>query len=101
VTLIAICIIILLISTNVQNTQDTETNIEPAALPKYASLKHVAIAHTTASEIIPQVIMSRDQMESIRREFEDRRRGVTRVCTTIVSKRSHLNATLMNMIVDT
>jgi len=102
VALIAICIITLLILTNVaQNTQNTETNIEPAASPKYASLKHAAITHTPASEIIPQVIMSRNQMETIRREFESRRREITRMCTTIVSKRSHLNATLMNMIVDT
>ncbi|RLU20365.1 hypothetical protein DMN91_006973 [Ooceraea biroi] len=100
--LIVICIFTLLILANLaQKTQTTETNIEPAASPKYASPKYAAIAHAMASEIIPQVILSRNQMENIRRELDDRRQRVMRLCKTIVSRRSHLNTTLMNMIVDT
>lgn len=98
-TLTAVCIIIMLILTNL--TQNPETNTESSVSPKYALSKYVAIAHATASETLPQVIMSREQMENTRREFNSRRRRVIRACKTIASKTSHLNATLMNIIVDT
>lgn len=91
--LVTICIVTLLILANLAQTSHSETNIEPAASPKYVP---VAIA----SRIMPRVPMSRDQMEDVRRELDRRRWRVTRVCETIDTKTSHLDATLTNMIID-
>lgn len=83
---------------NLAQTSHTETNIAPAASSKYASV---------VSEIIPRAIMlrtimSRDQMEDVRRELNSRKQQVTHVCKIIGENRtSYLDVALTNMIVST
>lgn len=92
--LATICIVTLLILANLAQT--SETNIELVASPKYAPVKRAV-----ASGIMPRAPMPRDQMENVRLELDRRRRRMTRMCETIDTKRSHLDATLTNMIIDT
>lgn len=103
--LATICIVTLLLLVNLAQISHTETNIEPTASLRYASPKYAPVARAVASRIIRQAPMSRDQMEDVRCELDRRRRWMTRMCETIntksLTKKSHLDATLMNMIVDT
>ncbi|XP_024873918.1 carbohydrate sulfotransferase 11-like isoform X1 [Temnothorax curvispinosus] len=99
--LATICIVTLLILANLAQTSHTETNIEPAASLRYASSKYVSVARAVTSGIMPRVPLSRDQMEDVRRELDRRRWWVAHVCETIDTKRSHRNASLTNMIIDT
>lgn len=97
--LATICIVTLLILANLAQLHiERETNIEPAASLRYASPKY---APARVSGIMPRAPMSRDQMEDVRRQLDMRRRLVARVCDIIDTKRSHLDVTLTNMIIDT
>ncbi|XP_011866721.1 PREDICTED: carbohydrate sulfotransferase 9-like isoform X2 [Vollenhovia emeryi] len=96
--LATICIVALLILANLAQTSHTETNIEPAASLRYASPKYAPVAR--AAGIMLRAPMSRGQMEDVKRELDMRRRWATRVCETIDTKKSHLDAALTNMIID-
>ncbi|XP_020290637.1 carbohydrate sulfotransferase 11-like isoform X2 [Pseudomyrmex gracilis] len=99
--LITVCTIgFFLILTNVTQTLRVTTNIEPAASPKYISSNYTSTAHNVESEI-PQVAMSRNQIEDARRDLENRKQRITRMCETIGKRKPHLDAALTNMIVDT
>ncbi|XP_072763609.1 carbohydrate sulfotransferase 14 isoform X2 [Anoplolepis gracilipes] len=88
-------VVILLILMNLTRTSYTKTNIESTASPRYATPKY-------ASEIIiPLVTMSENQMEDVKRELDNRRQRMARVCEAIDAKESHLDTALTNMIIDT
>ncbi|KAL0119826.1 hypothetical protein PUN28_007926 [Cardiocondyla obscurior] len=87
--------------THVAQISYTETNIEPVASLRYASPKYMSVMYAVTSGIMPRAPMSQNQMEDVRHELDRRRQWVTRVCETIDSKRSHPDATLKNMIIDT
>ncbi|KYN18134.1 Carbohydrate sulfotransferase 9 [Trachymyrmex cornetzi] len=89
----------LLILVNLEHTE--ETNIEPVASLRYASPKYASVARAVAPGIMPRAPMSRNQMEDVRRELDKRRWWVARMCETINTKKSHTDATLANMIIDT
>jgi len=95
ILLAMICIIILLILANLTRTSYTKTNIESAASPKYATPKYLS------DTIIPRITMSESQMENVKRELDNRRRRMSRVCETIEVKESRLDTVLTNMIIDT
>lgn len=99
--LATICVVSLLILANLAQTSHTETNIEPATSLKYTSPKYTPVARAVVSGMMPRASMSRDQMENVRRELEKRRRWLAHVCETINMKRSQLDTTLTNMIIDT
>lgn len=98
--LTTVCVTLLVLTNqNLARITHSETKIESTAREQ-TSPRYVSIARV-ASEIIPRVIMSRDQMADVKRELDDRRQRVTRLCEIIALKRSHLDGVLMNMIVDT
>lgn len=100
--LAAICIVALLILANLAQTLHTETNIAPAASPKYASVVSEIIPRAIISRAItPRTIMPRDQMENIRKELDSRRQQIMHVCETINEKTSYLSTALTNMIIST
>lgn len=45
--------------------------------------------------------MSESQMENVKRELDNRRHRMSRVCETIEVKESRLDTVLTNMIIDT
>ncbi|XP_011635352.1 carbohydrate sulfotransferase 11-like [Pogonomyrmex barbatus] len=96
IILAAICIITLLTLTNLVYTK---TNTEPATSLRYAS--SVFVERIPASRtMFSRVTISSDQMENVRQEFDNRRRKVARMCDIIGMKTSHLNTTLMHMVID-
>ncbi|XP_032678228.1 carbohydrate sulfotransferase 11-like [Odontomachus brunneus] len=95
-----ICVTLLILAQNSTKSSHTETNIEPITRGEQISPKYASVARAE-SEIIPRVIMSRDEMEDVRRELNARKRRLLSVCETIHSKRSYLDAALTNMIIDT
>ncbi|XP_014471724.1 PREDICTED: carbohydrate sulfotransferase 11-like [Dinoponera quadriceps] len=96
-----ICVTLLILAQNSGEKPHTGTNIEPAAAREQTSPRHAWSVARVASEIIPRVTMSRDQMEHARRELNARKRWLSSACRAIGSKKSHLDAALTNMIVDT
>lgn len=92
-------IMTLLILVNLTHME--ETNIESVASLRYASPKYASIARAVAPGIMLRAPMSRNQMEDVKRELNRRRWWVARMCETIDTKKSHTDATLTNMIIDT
>ncbi|EFN77771.1 carbohydrate sulfotransferase 11 [Harpegnathos saltator] len=96
-----ICVTLLILAQNSAESSYTETNIETTARGEQISSRYAWSVTRTASEIIPRVIMSREQMEDARRELNARKRRLSSVCETISSRKSYLDVALTNMIVDT